>query len=51
VGSPIGGMLMHYGGVIWAETNTIGNDLYGVWGSSASDVFFVGDSGTILHHP
>ena len=26
------------------------NVLYGVWGSSATDVFAVGDSGTILHY-
>jgi hypothetical protein len=24
--------------------------LYGVWGSSSSDVFAVGDDGTILHY-
>jgi PKD repeat protein len=27
------------------------NDLFGVWGSSSSDVFVVGDYGTISHYP
>ncbi|MFC1983290.1 WD40/YVTN/BNR-like repeat-containing protein, partial [Chloroflexota bacterium] len=26
------------------------NDLYGIWGSSSSDVFAVGENGTILHY-
>jgi len=37
----------------WWCTETLmiqGNDLNGVWGSSATDVFAVGDEGTILHH-
>jgi hypothetical protein len=27
-----------------------GNTLHGIWGSSASDVFAVGEGGTILHY-
>jgi hypothetical protein len=31
-------------------TSGTSNWLWGVWGSSGSDVFAVGSSGTILHH-
>jgi hypothetical protein len=27
-----------------------GDNLYGIWGSSSSDIFAVGDSGIILHY-
>jgi photosystem II stability/assembly factor-like uncharacterized protein len=33
-----------------SETALTGNNLNGVWGSSARDVFVVGDEGTILHY-
>lgn len=35
----------------WTEmTSPTRENLYGVWGSSSSDVFAVGDKGTILHY-
>ena len=34
----------------WQNPHPQANELYGVWGSSASDVFAVGDGGTILHY-
>jgi hypothetical protein len=36
----------------WTWQNPVpqGNHLRGVWGSSGSDVFAVGDDGTILHY-
>ncbi len=34
----------------WQNPLPQGNDLNGVWGSSGSDVFAVGKSGTILHY-
>ena len=34
----------------WQNPLPQGNDLTGVWGSSASDVFAVGGGGTILHY-
>ena len=33
----------------WQNPLPQGNTLIGVWGSSFSDVFAVGDDGTILH--
>jgi hypothetical protein len=35
---------------IWQNPLPQGNWLYGVWGSSGSDVFAVGDYGTIVHY-
>jgi hypothetical protein len=34
----------------WQNPLPQGNDLFGVWGSSGSDVFAVGYGGTILHY-
>jgi hypothetical protein len=34
----------------WQNPLPQGNDLYGVWGSSGTDVFAVGGSGTIMHY-
>jgi hypothetical protein len=34
----------------WQNPLPQGNTLYGVWGSSGSNVFAVGSSGTILHY-
>ncbi len=34
---------------VWQNPLPLGNDLNGVWGSSSTDVFAVGASGTILH--
>jgi hypothetical protein len=42
---------MHFDGVGWAaQTSGTTADLKGVWGSSTTDVFAVGGSGTILHY-
>jgi hypothetical protein len=44
--------ILHYNGDTWAAM-IIGTteDIRDVWGSSSSDVFVVGGSGTILHYP
>lgn len=45
------GQVLHYDGATWAATSaptTAG--LYGVWGTSATDVYFCGDQGTFLHY-
>ena len=34
----------------WQNPLPQGNHLWGTWGSSASDVYAVGDYGTILHY-
>jgi hypothetical protein len=34
----------------WQNPLPQGNDLSAVWGSSATDVFAVGDAGTIFHY-
>lgn len=40
------------GGASWTvELTNAPANLGGVWGSSANDVYAVGDSGTILHRP
>lgn len=47
-----GGTKMHYGGSTWSSmASGISEYLYGVWGSTGSDVFAVGAAGTILHYP
>jgi hypothetical protein len=38
------------GGWEWMNPLPTGDPLYGVWGSSGSDVFAVGELGTILHY-
>ena len=45
------GTILHYDGSVWSamSSGTI-NTLYGVWGSSGSDVFAVGEYDTILHY-
>jgi len=43
--------IVHYNGSTWSYMSSeTPDDLYGVWGSSASDVFAVGPYGTILHY-
>lgn len=45
----IGGRMLHYDGKMWNKVATpTGNDLKGMWGSSASELYVVGDRGTIL---
>ncbi len=45
------GTILHYNGSTWsAMTSGTINTLRGVWGSSATDVFAVGDGGIILHY-
>ena len=44
-----GGTILHYNGSTWSSmTSGTTNYLRGVWGSSGSDVFAVGDQ---WHHP
>ncbi len=43
-----GGIVLHYDGVTWNETAQ-GNICYGVWGTSASNVFAVGNGSQIFH--
>jgi len=46
-----GGIILHYDGSIWSTSFGIENViLRDVWGGSSSDVFAVGDGGTILHY-
>jgi hypothetical protein len=42
--------LAHASDWVWQNPLSRGHDLAGVWGSSGSDVFAAGDSGTILHY-
>ncbi len=41
--------IVHYDGLYWYQVNPPGPSALGVWGSSASDVFVVGDGYSILH--
>jgi hypothetical protein len=44
---------MHYDGSTWSSlTGVASSDInfFGVWGSSASDVYIVGSAGTIMHY-
>ncbi len=50
-GTSVAGVIMHYDGTAWTETVINATAaLYGVWGSSASDVYCVGQSGVIVHY-
>jgi hypothetical protein len=42
-------VVLHYDGTEWTTTNPADQTLLGVWGGSPSDVFAVGNAGTILH--
>lgn len=43
-------LILHYTGGGWVSENLTGtNNLFGVWGSSATDVYVVGSGGTIFH--
>jgi hypothetical protein len=44
--------ISHYNGGSWSPVATENNSstLYGIWGTSATDIFAVGQSGTILHY-
>jgi hypothetical protein len=45
------GLVKHYDGSSWSNLTTPDcPSLNGIWGSSNSDIFAVGDSGTILHY-
>jgi hypothetical protein len=47
-----GGTILHYNGTSWSSVSSgTTRFLFGVWGTSASDVWVVGDVGTILHGP
>jgi hypothetical protein len=46
------GTVLHYDGTSWSSIDSGTTEhLSSIWGSSASDVFIVGNSGTILHYP
>ncbi|MFA5629140.1 MAG: IPT/TIG domain-containing protein [Dehalococcoidales bacterium] len=42
---------MHYDGANWSsEASGVSSDLYGIWGSSANNIYAVGKSGVITHY-
>lgn len=42
---------LHAGGDwYWQNPFIVGLDFFGIWGSSGSNVFAVGESGTIVHY-
>jgi hypothetical protein len=41
-----GGLILHYNGSSWSVTHEASTRLYGVWGSSNSNVFAVGEDET-----
>lgn len=43
------GTVWHFDGTSWTERDTGVNSLYAIWGSSASDVFAVGENGNAVH--
>jgi hypothetical protein len=45
------GTIWHFDGSSWTPTNTGASGLLDIWGNSATDVFAVGQNGTILHGP
>lgn len=46
-----GGVILHYDGNSWREIkNDVTQNLYGIWGSSDTDIYTVGSQGTILHY-
>ena len=42
--------IKHFNGTSWSEITSSNDELYGGWGSSGSDVFAVGNGGTIAHY-
>lgn len=45
------GTIAHFDGELWSEIPSGTNvSFFGVWGSSATDVYTVGEQGTILHY-
>jgi hypothetical protein len=45
------GDIYHFDGADWFEIETeVEKDLNDIWGSSATDVFIVGEFGTVLHY-
>jgi len=43
------GNILHYDGTSWTTMTSVGNYLWGVWGTSWRDVWAVGDGGTAFH--
>jgi len=44
-------VMMHYNGAAWSPVALpTANKLYGIWGTSACDIWVVGEQGTILHY-
>ena len=47
----IAGTILHYDGIVWsAVASPTTDNLNGIWGSSATHAFAVGDNGTILQY-
>ena len=45
------GTIIHFDGTTWTTTGSpTSEDLYGIWGSSGTDIFAVGDNATIVHY-
>jgi hypothetical protein len=44
-----GGTVVRYNGLSWERKAGVSSRLNAIWGNSASDIFAVGDSGTIIH--
>ena len=50
-GGPEPSIIMHYDGETWSVLERPSNGWsIGIWGTSASNVFIVGDDGSILHY-
>jgi len=45
-----GSQLVHYDGANWVEQLDQPENMWGIWGSSGSDVFAVGDNGSVYHY-
>ncbi len=48
--SGVGGKVLHYDGTSWSVVLSTYSRLRGVWGSSATDVFVVGEGGEAWHY-
>lgn len=42
--------ILHYDGTSWTQVLSVSEDLFGVWGSSPSDIFADGYNGSIFHY-
>ena len=45
------GVILHWDGTAWTETDTgTERSVNALWGTSAYDIFAVGDNGSLLHY-